>query len=210
MYIITDLTEFKDEKVCIAVIHSETGICIRPLPYLTLTDYDTQDLKPGKVIAFGRISQKPDLEPPHTEDRICSFRVQRDATLSEFKAALNHGCFEDGFGTPTLTKDLPVPNQAVRSLITHRPRQLSLVDTQFGLKAHVDRWRYLPVKDHRYCHRTAALDLSAINHHFRQALDRNEVLLRLGLTRPNRSGEAQKCYIQLNGIYTFLEGTDVP
>ncbi len=210
MYIITDMTEFRKEKVCIAMIDSETGTCIRPLPYLTLDDCRARDLLPGKVVAVDRLSTKPDLEPPHIEDRIGSFTPQRYATKDEFKSALKHGCFEDGFGIPTQVKQLPFPNQAVRSLITYIPQSLFLVDTPYGIKAHADHWRYLPVKDLRFCHPTAPMDLNTVNSDIRMALNRRELFLRLGFTRPLKSGEGQKCYLQVTGIYPFLEGPGVP
>lgn len=205
MYIITDLTELHDNKVCVAVIDIETGACLRPLPYLSLAECQAQDLRPGKVVTFGRITTKPDIELPHVEDKITTFKVFRDATDLEFKTALEHGCFADAFGMPAEKKDLPFPNQALRSLITYRPQRL-LLEESFGLRAWVDHWRFLPIKDPRYGKPNPTFNLNAENQHLAAAVARQEVLVRLGLTRPLKSGDAQKCYIQVNGIFTFLHG----
>jgi hypothetical protein len=48
MFVVTDLTQFnKDGKVCLAALHTETGQCIRPMPYLSEEFCCANGVKPG-------------------------------------------------------------------------------------------------------------------------------------------------------------------
>ena len=66
--VITDLTRFSNpEIVCIAGINPETNECIRPLPYIKLSECKRLNILPGNIID-GDFSKSASAENPHSED----------------------------------------------------------------------------------------------------------------------------------------------
>ena len=67
-YIVTDLTRFSNpDIVCIGVIDTDSGQCLRPKPYLKSAWVERHNVQPGTILA-GKLALKSDAENPHIED----------------------------------------------------------------------------------------------------------------------------------------------
>jgi len=63
--IITDLTRFsKRDKVCTAGI--DTGVCIRPMPYLKIRYCKKKNILPGAVLSV-QFTDFKNVESPHNK-----------------------------------------------------------------------------------------------------------------------------------------------
>jgi len=220
--IVTDLTRFnKPEIVCTAGIDESSGQCIRPMPYLALSECKRLNVLPGARIC-GDFTPFNDRTGPHQEDY--SYKKLKHlgpSSSSEFKNALRQGLYEsveEGFEV-TLNdnqKHIPIGHEVQRSIITVRisPSEIEIVESSYKpgkIKLNFRdlsgrKFRYIPITDlgfHEY----------ALQHHSRNELRKvnsmikaqKEVYLRIGLSRKYQSpnDERNGYWLQANGIYTF-------
>jgi hypothetical protein len=89
--IVTDLTRFSDDKVCLAGINSDTMELMRPTTYKSQAYCVENKILPGTKIT-ACFTPKPDRTAPHLEDCLWnSISVTGKATSEEFKNLLiNH------------------------------------------------------------------------------------------------------------------------
>jgi len=220
--IVTDLTRFnKPEIVCLAGIDQDSGECIRPMPYLVLSECKKLNVLPGAKLS-GDFTPFHDRAGPHQEDyRYKKLKFFGPSSSSEFKNALRQGLYEsveEGFEV-TLNnnqKHIPIDNDVQRSIITVSiaPSEIEIKEDSYkpgkiklNFRDSSDRkFGYIPITDlgfHKY----------ALRHHSRKELRKvnsmikaqEEVYLRIGLSRvfqpPN--DERNGYWLQANGIYTF-------
>lgn len=124
--IITDLTRFSgsSSKVCTAGTAIESGKCIRPMPYIPMSECQRLELLPGSKLTGTFRTPTPAPTAPHLEDRVWeNLRAAGTATPQEFLWALQQGLRTsvwEGFdgGIAVGTKELLPPFRANRSIIT--------------------------------------------------------------------------------------------
>lgn len=220
--VVTDLTKFNNQGlVCTAGTDTESGVCIRPMPYLSRDFCRDRAIVPGTLLTAD-FAHHPDAREPHIEDR--SYRqigVDGIASTSRFRAALRAGIcagIRTGFGVtiPTGTKVISAEYRPVRSLISLsvEPQSVDLFCDNFGkVRVHFedssrDRWEYIPVTDLRiveYAESQGSQDsVTAIRRIGRFIRQQEEVYLRIGLGRWYRAQDGRQGYwVQCNGLYTF-------
>jgi len=220
--IITDLTRFKNpEIVCIAGIDEDSSECIRPMPYITLSECHRLNVLPGAKVS-GDFTHSPDRTGPHQEDyRYENLKFLGPSSSREFKNALEQGLYEsveEGFEI-TLNdnqKHIPIDHEVRRSIITVRisPSDIEIVEDSYKPGKIKLNFRDLSLREFRYIGTT---DLGfheyALRHHSCNELrtintmikTQEEVYLRIGLSReyqpPNDNRHGY--WLQANGIYTF-------
>lgn len=216
--VLTDLTRFNNEGlVCTAGIDTSSGVCIRPLPYLTRDFCRRRTIMPGTLLSadFGGA----EAVSPHIEDRTyAGVDVVGTASSSCFRDALVAGLCDglgEGFGVamPAGAKFVPVGNGAIRSLITLSvaPESVDLFLDGYGkLRLHFkdsigDTWTYISVTDlglYEYAERHQSA--RAIHKVKRFVAQQEEVFLRIGLSRRYQAQDGREGYwVQCNGIYSF-------
>ena len=210
MYVVTDLTQFnKEKKVCLAAVHTETGECIRPMPYLT-QDYCRENrVFPGSIIAgdFERFH----TTPPHIEDvHYKNLRHGGPCSSKIFKSVLDLTVCRNlisGFGGPIEDKINPETQPAKCSLITYKAGRVIIEADGFKpgkLRIHFDDHRYISLKDLGYVlnygDRTNPETLNDYNKFLREQQD---IYLRIGLTRIYKNDGRNGYWLQMNGVYTF-------
>lgn len=216
-FVVTDLTAFRDGRVCIAGIDEETGNCIRPEPYLTREQCLELDIRPRRILR-GQMTRFPDTKPPHVEDRRCPSPTPVGWKTSERFQEILAGTARDsvcaGFGceVPVGQKYFPKEDPPGHSIITFRPSSVQLVMDNYGkLRTHVvetsgREFPFLPVADlllREYVfgqedHSAACRQVSV--HVQRQ----DAVFCRIGIGRPKRLDDGRDGYwLQLNGLYSF-------
>jgi hypothetical protein len=216
--IVTDLTRFNnDQIVCIAGTDIESGLCVRPMPYLEKTECESLQILPGAILT-GVLTPVPNLVGPHQEDAAYeSLQFEGPCTSDQFKDALQAGLFNsisEGFEIDLTAdqKHVPLGHEVERSIITIQvdPANIDLVEDAYNpgrIKLHlVDgsgrSFRYLPITDlgfyqHAMAHQEAG-DLESLNTFLHE---QEEVYVRIGLSR---NWEKRPGYwMQVNGIYTF-------
>lgn len=221
--IITDLTRFnKGDDVCTAGTDTESGRCIRPMPYLKGTLCRKLGILPGAILS-GDFVPKRGLSGPHQED--AAYTPQRlsfegPSSSKEFKEALESGLqdsVEEGFEIELDDgqKHVPVGHRVKRSIITLAvdAQSIEIIEDNYSkTKVHFTdgsgrKFAYFPITDlgfHRYAdtHR-AAKDLARVNEFIKS---QPEAFLRLGLSRAWQNPKGINGYwMQVNGIYTFPE-----
>lgn len=99
--IITDLTRFSNREIlCTAGIDTDTGQCVRPMPYLRVDRCKELNMLPGAALT-GEFSRPIDVEAPHIEDmnyKNLTFHGQCEP--EEFRKLLSNSSFrsiEEGF-----------------------------------------------------------------------------------------------------------------
>lgn len=220
--IITDLTRFhKPEIVCTAGIDEDSGECIRPMPYLALSECKRLNVLPGAKLS-GYFTPSPERKGPHQEDyRYKNLKFLGPSSSKEFKKALRQGLYEnveEGFEV-TLNdyqKLIPIGCKTQRSIITVSisPSEIKVVEDSYKpgkIKLNFQdlsgrNFGYIPITDlgfHEY----------ALQHHSHDELRKvnsmlkaqEEVYLRIGLGREYQSPyeERNGYWLQANGIYTF-------
>jgi hypothetical protein len=224
--IITDLTRFGDENptVCTAGIDSNTGECIRPMPYLPISECKRLGILPGGILS-GEFAYKANRVGPHQEDATAVGLKFHGASSSEaFHEILQDSCFESletGFEItlPDGDKGVPPDHPVGRSIVTIRamPESIEIIEDSYrpgkvklNFREPSGReYRYFPITDlgfHDFAqaHRSDG-KLEELNEWINR---QREVFLRIGLSRAFQpSGKKLACWMQANGIYTF---PDVP
>ena len=220
--IVTDLTRFHNpEIVCTAGIDGDSGECIRPMPYLKLSECQRLNILPGAKLSSD-FTPSPDRTGPNQEDyRYKKLKFLAPSSSSEFKNALKQGLYgsvEEGFEV-TLNdnqKHIPIDSEVKKSIITVSisPTEIEIVENPYKPEKIKLNFRDLPGRRFRYIPIT---DLGfyeyALQHHSRNELRKvnsmikaqEEVYLRIGLSREYqpRNDERNGYWLQVNGIYTF-------
>jgi len=217
--IITDLTHFDNKDfVCTAGISTDTGQCIRPMPYLPIKDCEHLKILPGAILS-GEFEPPADISPPHTEDRNHKqLKYLRSCSPEQFKELLDNSLAEsvsDGFGIQLAFKQkhIPVEHDLAHSIITIKiPSQNATIIEDSYKQGRIrfnftdnDRERYWfwPITDlgfYKYALKHIA-EIEAINDFIHE---QDELYLRIGLTRAYTSPDGRHGYwLQINGIYTF-------
>jgi hypothetical protein len=220
--IITDLTRFGEGKpiVCTAGIDSETGECIRPLPYLPFSEFTRLGIFPGGVLS-GDFEPDPSMKAPHTEDaRHKDLKFLGPCSAEDFESILKSSAspsLESGFGVslPDGAKLIPLLPSPPRSIITLKvdPQCVEIVEDGYKLgkiRIHFTdgagkRYRYFSIADlgfHDYAQRHR--ESGALNELNAAIAEQDVVYLRIGLGRAFKNPQGKEGFwMQANGIYTF-------
>ena len=215
--VITDLTRFSNpDIVCIAGINKETGECIRPLPYIQLSECKRLNILAGNLIK-GNFTKSREIVSPHTEDHsYTNLKKVRICSSDEFKAILEStlsSSISEGFQYPFPERGKVIPNdfQPSKSIITLKvsTRNVEIVKDGFKegkIRLHLldndmSRFSFLSITDlgfYNYAmkHYHDANFPNIINNFIRK---QDIVYLRIGLGREYQGGY----WLQVNGIYTF-------
>ena len=227
--IITDLSRMKEDRICIFGIDRE-GNAIRPvIPYngvkedYILDKTDKPIITPFSEIEFKFIRPLP--KPPHAEDWELdpNHRPRLVGRLSEeegreFLEGTADRSVREIFGAVIHEGRYTNQGEGNRSLGTIKA--IKVLGVNYSMKEG-GKYRYritfsdmggevynLPVTDcafRRYCDRLRVLEgrsTSAIGLELQQRLNRSEVFLRVGLTRPFAKMH-NRCYLQVSGIHAF-------
>ena len=216
--IVTDLTRFSDDRVCLAGVDPDNMELIRPMPYINQEYCQQLKILPGtKIIADFRPS--PTIKAPHTEDyqwqninmqgRVCSdeFQTLLDETLSSSICA--------GFGVYVQDKVIPQNNLPSKSIITIK----GSIDLHPGYCGNLTKIRasvtdltghtlhYLSITDLGFYRFAQTLQSrQQLNKLDSFIKSQSEIFVRLGLSRLWKSDDGREGFwIQINGIYTFPE-----
>ncbi|GAB6141922.1 hypothetical protein JCM14076_26510 [Methylosoma difficile] len=220
--IVTDLTRFSNEDiVCIAGIDIDTGECIRPLPYLPISECKRLNILPGAVLS-GKFNTCPTIELPHSEDmNYENLTFLGPCSDSEFKEILSASIsqnIEQGFNVSLQNnqKHIPPESKPTKSIITIsvNPNQIEVVQDGFDktkIKIHftdsnLKSYRFLAITDYGFYHYAKNHYQTTNNYNEINSVIKNqdEVFLRIGLGRLHISQQGIKGYwLQVNGIYTF-------
>lgn len=219
--IITDLTRFsRKDIVCTAGIDLKTGQCVRPMPYLQMTDCRKQEILPG-VILEGRFTRPTKAVRPHTEDmQYDDLSFHGPCSSGEFHKILSASVsksVQGGFNVHLESgqKHIPTEQAPNKSLLTIKVQStnIEIVPNDYKpgeLKINfVDsdkfNFRYLSITDlgfYEYAQRSAknSSGLKKVNQFLAQ---QKEIFLRVGLSRVWKNNDREGYWIQINGIYTF-------
>lgn len=112
-YVVTDLTRFdKPDKFCIAVINTETGNCLRPIPYLSGKSCEKFNVHPGAILD-GDIVQKSNAANPHIEDSDWgNLKYKGKVSGDEFKSIL-----DDTLSPTVASSFIPKPDADRKSVV---------------------------------------------------------------------------------------------
>jgi hypothetical protein len=224
--VITDLTRMYGGHVCVAG-YTHDGQAVRlSTPRLHEVDiaFDGQPTTfPTTVVECELIEHQP--QPPHTEDYCFdpySLRLIRRLDAPAWQVILDHLLFKSVAGI----FEQPIHDDhgryvddgsGIRSIGTIRPRDISQVSYSAGPDG---TWNYrlrfndqagqyysLKITDltwNAYCDslRAPENEPKAVAARLTQMLKARRVYLRVGLSR-KWSKFPDRCYLQLNGIYTF-------
>jgi len=209
------------DSVCTAGIDEDSGECIRPMPYLALSECKRLNVLPGAKLS-GDFNPSSDRTGPHQEDyRYKKLKFLGPSTSSEFKNALRQGLYgsvEEGFEVALNDKQkhIPIECEVQRSIITVSiaPSEIEIIESSYKpgkIKLNFRdlsgrKFGYIPITDlgfHEY----------ALQHHSRNELrkvnsmikNQEEVYLRIGLSREHQppNDDRYGYWLQANGIYTF-------
>jgi hypothetical protein len=219
--IITDLTHFDNKDiVCTAGISTDTGQCIRPMPYLLISECERLKILPGAILS-GEFETPADISPPHTEDRNHKkLKYLGPCSPESFKEILDNSLAESvssGFGIQLAFKQkhIPIEHGLDHSIITIKipSHNANIIEDSYKQGrirfnfADNDRARYWfwSVTDlgfYKYALKHIK-ELEGINDFIHE---QDELYLRVGLTRAHTSPDGRHGYwLQINGIYTFPE-----
>ena len=220
--IITDLTRFSNREIlCTAGIDTDTGQCIRPMPYLNADRCKELVMLPGAILT-GEFSSTAGAVAPHIEDMDHqNLTFNGHCSSDEFQSLLSDSAastIEEGFGVV-----LQEPQKLIQqdlapkcSLITIRvvPNGVKIVQDQYNptkIKAHITdatgkEYSFLSITDlglHGYAenHYKEAGSYTEVNDLIHS---QEEVYVRIGLSRfyEAQNGRAG-FWMQVNGIYSF-------
>ncbi len=220
--IITDLTRFANRDIlCTAGVDTDTGSCIRLIPYLETGMCRNLNILPGSILT-GDFSVHPDVEAPHVEDmHYDNLKFHGQCSSSEFRDVLSNSAFdniENGFEVILDERQKHITREAnpIRSLITISidPDSLHIVRDRYDqtkIKANFTdssgrEFRFLAITDlgfHSYAenHYEETGDYEELNELIH---NQEEVYLRIGLSRFYEAPNGRAGYwIQVNGIYSF-------
>jgi len=216
--VITDLTRFSNpEIVCIAGLDIETGECIRPLPYIQLSECTRLNILPGNVID-GDFTKSSNIENPHSEDCKYSGKLKRVRIYEsdEFQSILNSTLspnISEGFNYPFPEKGKVILSQfkPSKSIITLKMNTSNIEVVRDGFNEGKIRLHLLDNDGRRFSF-LSITDLGFYNYAMKHFHDANfpniinafirrqdSVYLRVGLGREYQGG----FWLQVNGIYTF-------
>lgn len=224
MIIITDLTRFHGDKVCIAGINPETYECVRPMPYLDAKSCKDMNILPGSKLK-GDFVSSPNPKRPHTEDTSYKkLKLEEPVTSDEFYNLLletKKESIEEGFEIELKPKQkhIPVETPPLRSLITIQvdPKSVSFIENQYRpgeLKMHFTdrsgfRFQYMPINDLGYYNYMQSNGIASLKFKICPFIQKQkEVFFRIGLTREHQIEGKNGFWIQVNGIYTFPDCND--
>lgn len=216
--IVTDLTRFKNQDVCIAGICPDTGACIRPLPYLSRAKCRELNILPGAILT-GQFTPRQ-CSPPHVEDHsykdLAFWGSCSSATFRNILAESAAESVEDGFSVriPRGQKYIPTETPPNTSIITLRidTRGLQILRDRYNkVKVHLrensgGEFQYVPVTDLVLCEYVLShvADDAALDRLNDFLCSQREVFIRVGLGREYRAPDGKTGFwIQVNGIYTF-------
>ncbi len=220
--IITDLTRFSNREIlCTAGIDTDTGQCIRPMPYLRADRCKELNMLPGAILT-GEFSRPLNVEAPHIEDmNYQNLTSHGHCESDEFRELLSDSAFgtiEEGFGVKLAERQKHIPRELSpqRSLITIRvaPYDVRIIQDQYNqtkVKAHITdasgrEFSFLSVTDlglHSYAenHYQEAGNYADINNLIHT---QKEVYVRVGLSRfYEAANDKAGFWLQVNGIYSF-------
>lgn len=229
---ITDVTRMGEPRVCVAG-YDESNTCVRPvLHYGQIRETDLA-LPSGLIAPFAEIEY--DLTPapgakPHVEDHIYSpesvrwIRRMDEHERYGLLRATRSPRVDGAFGAPLvhIGGHFVRAGSGARSLVTIQTRiapQVLLLEKEGKAK-----WRLvfrdaayheynLPITDLTWLYfaavqrRYGGTDALALERRLNRLLQKDEVFVRLGLTREYPQGSHQ-CWLQVNGIYTFPDYLD--
>lgn len=219
--VITDLTHFSTDKVCMAGLTPEGSRCLRPLPYLTHAQYRDLGIKPGVTIAANSWGQHP-IALPHIEDHRYNdgtIHVVEDFNPHRLNFVLSHSAvqvLEEGFGVTAEHKHIPLDpaNVPERSIITLEVEPLNFalqfafekVKAEFTDQSGYHR-SFIPVTDvgiNNYVQRAQDKQraIRNINHHLQS---QSSLFLRVGIGRAwlNERDGRNGYWFQVNAAYSF-------
>jgi hypothetical protein len=220
--IVTDLTHFKNEdKICVAGICLENGLCVRPMPYLSKKMCRELNMLPGGKLV-GTFTPTQNSRVPHIEDHNYEdLKFAGAASAEEFKSVLEaslEDSVESGFDVDIADnqKFFPIQNPPTKSIITIHPKSFSIVADKYSpnkpravFSDSKDKtFYYLSITDlgfYEVCEdqKNSEEWRKSINCFLRSQKD---IFIRLGLSRAFKSKDGREGYwIQVNGIYTFPE-----
>ncbi len=220
--VITDLTRFsKGDKVCTAGTDLETGLCIRPMPYIPMSDCEKLSILPGSILS-GDFSDVGNKTGPHQEDMQRGKLIfHGPSTPEQFREALEANLYdsvEDGFNISLTArqKHIPLDHELDRSIITIKvsPEDVEVVEDSYNkgkLKIHFKdqsgrSFSFMSITDlgfNKYASDEFSKGkLNDLNDFIQQ---QEEVYLRVGLSRSWDNGTNEGYWIQINGVYTFPE-----
>lgn len=220
--IITDLTRFGNRDIlCTAGIDTDTGRCIRPMPYLRSDRCKELNMLPGAILS-GEFSDPAAVDAPHIEDmNYQNLTFDGHCSSEEFQHVLSSSAdrsIEEGFGVQLEERQKHIPPELSpeRSLITIKvePRGVRIVQDQYNpakVKAHI---RDATGREYSFLSITDLGLHSYAENHFREAGDyldvnslirsQDEVYVRIGLSRFHKAPNGRAGFwIQVNGIYSF-------
>lgn len=219
--IITDLTRFStDENVCVAVIDTQTGQCLRPMPYLKSTTCEKLGIHPGAILT-GELEFNPRASNPHVEDASYSNLKFHGACDGEkYKQILERSLsasVSDGFGVNFDVGQKHIPNnqEANCSIITIKihPNQLSIHEDQYKpgkIKATLTdnsghKYSYLSITDRGFHDFAKKHQNDGKLYEVTNLINEQEVVyLRIGLSRVFQVPDGRNGFwLQVNGIYTY-------
>jgi hypothetical protein len=224
MIIITDLTRFHGDKVCIAGINPKTYNCIRPRPYIQERSCRDLNIFPGSKLK-GDFVPFSDLKRPHTEDtNYKNLKLGEPCTSDEFYNLLSEtekDSIAEGFEKELEPgqKHIPVENPPDHSLITIQvdPDSISFIENKFRpgeVKIHFTdrsglRFEYMPINDLGYYNYMQSKGIGSFIFKINPFIQKQEeVFFRIGLTREYQIKDKNGYWIQVNGIYTFPDCND--
>ncbi len=212
--VVTDLTAFREGKVCLAGISPESGLLVRPLPYQTQDWVERNKVRPGTVLV-GSFSRIPDCTPPHMEDYFhdglqIHTELNKQAFLDLLQKFASPGVAA-GFGVPMPYNEKGFPEEGdvpKISIITVEavPCSLELRISSFDKKketrisftdASGQKFNYVKVTGIAYAPKRIEEHLSTMNNKLRAS---RTVYLRIGVGRPFQG----KYWLQVNGIHPVL------
>lgn len=220
--IVTDLTRFNNRGIlCTAGIDTETGECVRPMPYLHADKCKELNILPGAILT-GELTMPQGISAPHIE----SVNYQRlnfsgHCSIEEFYEVLSNSEVEgvqNGFEVELDQGEKCIPDAAhpARSLITIRvePKEVQLVEDEY--KANKMRIHFTDSKGRRFNYISITdLGFSTYAEHYSQndcnydavnglIHDQEEIFLRVGLSQFFKAPDGREGYwLQINGIYSF-------
>jgi len=216
--IVTDLTRFSDDRVCLAGVDPVDMKLIRPMPYINQVECQQFNILPGTKIAAD-FRPSPTIEAPHTEDHQWQNKnILARATSDEFYNLLQatlSSSISQGFGVDVRDKVIPEAHTPSSSIITINA-SLQLHPGYNGdlkkIRASVTdstglTLSYLSITDlgfYRFAQKLQSLQ--ELNNLDRFIKSQSQIFVRLGLGRLWKSEDGRKGFwIQINGIYTFPE-----
>ncbi|WP_147311568.1 dual OB domain-containing protein [Cupriavidus taiwanensis] len=223
--IITDLTRFQSHGLlCTAGIDVDTGELIRPMragaggrhEYLHYDVCKKHTILPGAILEAD-FSKPVKLNAPHIEDRLyTTIRYLGACTSEEFESILQRSTVESiksGFAMTAKDKVIPVGTPCPASIITINidPAGLRVVEDNYGkIRAHVTdktgaEYSFLSITDLGFFDNVGNPDKRKMSVAEANAFVRSQdrVYVRVGLSRIHEARGRSGYWLQVNGIYTF-------